>query len=65
MRKRTSNPKDFGKVAVLMGEWRRFASTARRRRERPAKEGRAGAGIKRPQSRQGWYCQAARGAAHA
>jgi hypothetical protein len=42
MRRLTSNPKDFGRVAVLMGEDARFASTARCAAERPAMDGRAG-----------------------
>jgi len=41
---RVTDPKAFGRVAVLMGERRCFASTARERGERPAMDGRAGGG---------------------
>lgn len=44
---RVTDPKAFGRVAVLLGGWVSgavFASTARGRHERPAKDGRAGGG---------------------
>jgi hypothetical protein len=65
MRRTTSDPKDFGRVGVLMGERCRFASTARWHRERPARDGRAGVRIKRMLLRQGRPAEAAQEAVHA
>jgi hypothetical protein len=65
VRKLTSNPSDFGRVAVLMGEKTAgLASAARRGLRTPGQDGRAGlssSGEVAP----GMALQAARGAAHA